>query len=158
MTIHKDKGDGNAKCGATRWRGGAPWVDSAFTRKLGYTANCKRCLGTVKRTTAPAVIMENMIGKIFHTSWGYDMTINEYAKVIKQSPKSILLQECYRAVSDDNGMGNGRATTDGELKPNGEQFRLFKKTTAYGDRWSGGGQCRYWSEWDGRSSYHNTWD
>lgn len=154
MSIHLKTPLGKAKCGSTPWNRHYG-LSLSEDRTL---VDCKRCLGTVKRTTQPAQIAENMIGKIFHTSWGYDMTINEYAKVIKQSPKSILLQECYRAVSDDNGMGNGRATTGGELKPNGEQFRLFKKTTAYGYRWSGGGQCRYWSEWDGRSSYHNTWD
>lgn len=158
MKIHKDKGDGTSKCGATGWGGRTLWLDCTYTRNLGYTVNCKRCLGTVKQTRKPAAIKENLLGKIFHTSWGYDMTINEYAKVIKQSPKSILLQECYAAVSDDNGLGGGRATTDGTLKPGGDQFRLYKKTTSCGETWAGGGECRYWSEWDGRESYHNTWD
>jgi len=153
MAIHLDK-QGEAKCGATPWsRYG--WLNLSADKKQ---VTCKRCLGTVERKTKPAEIKENMIGKIFHTSWGYDMTINEYAKVIKQSPKSILLQECYRLVSNDNGMGNGTATTDGTLKTGGEQFRLFKKTTPYGETWAGGGKCRYWSEWNGRESYHNTWD
>jgi len=152
MSIHLDK-QGKAKCGSTPW--GHNWLNLTADRSK---ANCKRCLGTVKRTVKPAGIKEDMVGKIFHTSWGYDMTINEYAKVIKQSPKSILLQECYRGIKNDNGMGNGKATTDGTLKPEGEQFRLFLKTTNYGERWAGGGRCRYWSEWDGRESYHNTWD
>lgn len=153
MSIHINK-DGKAKCGATPWSRYS-WLNLTDDPTK---ADCKRCLGTVKRTVLPAEITENMIGKIFHTSWGYDMTINEYAKVIKQSPKSILLQECYRSVENDDGRGNGRATTMGTLKPDGEQFRLYKKTSKYGDRWAGGGECRYWSEWDGRESYHNTWD
>lgn len=158
MSIHINK-NGKAKCGATPWS------------RYGYLnltedksqANCKRCLGTVERQSQSATISQNLVGKIFHTSWGYDMTINEYAKVVKQSEKSILLQECYAAVSDDNGMGGGRATTDGTLKPNGDKFRLYKKVRKMHDgrtyeSWAGGGQCRYWSEWDGQSSYHNTWD
>lgn len=164
MKIHADKGNGQAKCGATPWgRMGALWIDSTYTRNLGYKVNCKRCLGTVKKNARSAEIKENMIGKIFHTSWGYDMTINEYAKVIEQSPKSILLQECTRSVRDDYGRGAGRATTLGTLKPDGEKFRLYKKVrtnyngTEY-ETWAGGGEVRYWSEWDGKESYHNTWD
>lgn len=153
MAIHIDK-QGKAKCGATPYsRYG--WLNLTTDKSK---ANCKRCLGTVKRTVQPKVIKENMVGKIFHTSWGYDMTINQYAKVIKQSPKSILLQECVAEVRDDYGRGAGRAKTSGHLKKDGDQFRLYKKVTPYGERWAGGGQCRYWSEWDGTESYHNTWD
>ena len=151
--IHLQIGN-KAKCGATTWR---KWSLNLVLTTDKTKVNCKRCLGTVKRTVQPTAINENMIGKIFHTSWGYDMTINEYAKVIKQSPKSILLQKCYANVTDDNGQGNGSATA-ADIKPDGEQFRLFKKTTSYGERWAGGGQCRYWSEWDGKANYHNTWD
>lgn len=153
MAIHLKTPEGKAKCGAT------PWSRYGYLEMSEEKSqvNCKRCLGKVRRNSEPSVIAENMIGKIFHCSWGYDMTINEYAKVIKQSPKSILLQECYAVVKDDYGMGNGSAKAGG-LKPDGEQFRLYKKTSKWGDRWAGGGQCRYWSEWDGRSNYHNTWD
>lgn len=153
MAIHFNQNN-KAKCGAQSWG----WGSGLNLSTNQSEVTCKRCLGTVERTTKPAEITENMIGKIFHTSWGYDMTINEYAKVIKQSPKSILLQECTRDVKDDYGQGAGRATTNGHLVKDGEQFRLYKKTTSYGETWAGGGECRHWSEWDGRESYHNTWD
>lgn len=155
MSIHLKTPLGKAKCGSTPWDSRYGSLSLSEDRAQ---VNCKRCLNTVKRTRKPAVITEDMIGKIFHTSWGYDMTINQYAKVIKQSPKSILLQECLADVKDDCGRGAGTATTQGSLRLNGEQFRLYKKTTPWGTSWAGGGECRYWSEWDGKASYHNTWD
>ena len=165
MSIHLDN-NGKAKCGATPW---SRWSAMQITKDKTIV-DCKRCLGKVKRTVQSAEIKGDMIGKIFHTSWGYDMTINEYAKVIQQSPKSILLQMCYKITNGESYYpgGTGRATTKGELRPDGEKFRLFKKTRTYNDwktgkpityeNWAGGGECKYWSEWDGRESYENTCD
>ena len=162
MIIHKDRGDGSPKCGT--WSR-LPWVEGDYSKSKGFEVNCKKCLGTTKQTTKSVSITENMVGKIFRTSWGYDMTINEYAKVIKQSDKSILLQECYAIVKDDYGKGAGRAKAGG-LKEDGKKFRLSLKErdTGYGKPytyWAGhlhGSGVDYWSEWDGQESYHNTWD
>ncbi len=159
-TVKKEGHKDVAKCGA---RGHMIWLDCEYTRKHGFTTNCKRCLGTTERTTQTVQISENMIGKMFHTSWGYDMTINEYAKVIKQTNKSVLLQECYANVKDDYGRGAGKAMA-GDVKPNGDTFRLIKKEREnyQGDKfayWAGGQHSsQSWSEWDGQESYHNTWD
>lgn len=161
VVIHAPKPDdpNKAKCGAWgRWL----YIDSEYTRSKGYEINCKKCLGTSRQTTVSQKIEEDMIGKIFHCSWGYDMTLNDYAKVIAQTDKSILLQECYTNVSNDDGRGNGKAVPGG-LNPEGEKFRLFFKVrdTGYGNPypyWAGGPSYRSWHEWEGRPNYHNTWD
>lgn len=151
--------NGKAKCGAQ------PYHRISWNLVLTDDAanvNCKRCLGTVKRTVAYAKIEGNMIGKIFHTSWGYDMTINEYVKVIKQTEKSLLVQECICSVTDDYGKGNGKATTDGTLVKDAKPFYIKRKDTSYGSYWkgsmNGNTSASLWNEWDGKANYHNTWD
>lgn len=162
--IHLNK-NGKAKCGATPW---SKWSLMEISKNK-EDVTCKRCLNKVKRTSQGVKIEKDMVGRIFHTSWGYDMTINEYAKVIKQSPKSILLQMCYTRTNGlEYGPGGRGKATAGSLKPDGEKFRLFRKVRTYKDyftgetrvdeSWAGGGQVRYWSEWDGRESYENHLD
>lgn len=44
-----------------------------------------------------------LIGKILHTSWGYDMTINDFCKIIEVSPtgKTVKCRMISRKVSGD---------------------------------------------------------
>lgn len=160
--VHLNK-DGRAKCGASPW--GSGYIALSNDQKK---VTCKRCLNKVVRKAQSVEVKEDMLGKIFHSSFGYNMTINEYAKVIKQSPKSILLQMCVVNVENDYGRGDGKASTDGHLKKDGRQFRLYKKVKEFTDYktgekksytyWAGGRDCDSWSEWDGQENYHNTWD
>ena len=168
MAIHINK-DGKAKCGATPWSryGGLHLVTDE------KDATCKRCLGKVKRNSDFAPITENMVGKIFHTSWGYDMTINEYVKVIKQSEKSLLVRECTPVTNGGEYYpgSTGQATAGGFVK-DGAQFRIFRKVKTYTDydgqlqtweSWVGtkpgySGVVTSWSEWDGKPDYENRLD
>lgn len=105
--------------------------------------------------------METLKGKILHTSWGYDMTINDYCVVIDETPKSILCKMVSAKITDDNGLGNGKAMptlTELDEKP----FRLFKRGQddfrgSY-PYCSGSKKKGYFSIWNGRPNYHNTWD
>jgi len=105
-----------------------------------------------------------MEGKILHTSWGYSMTLNDYAVVIEETPKSVLCKMIGIKVSEDTGMGSGKAMpvlTEKEEKP----LRLFKRGTAESPYFKGSypycnGSKRmgYFNVWNGRENYHNTCD
>lgn len=106
-----------------------------------------------------------MKNKILETSWGYDMTINDYALVLEETDKTVKCVMIAAKVTDDNGMGGGRSVPD-TTKIISEPFRLRKKI------WNDGliqyrgsypycnGSKRYdgFAEWDGKPSYYNTWD
>lgn len=165
MITHLKTSDGKAKCGSTPYHR----YSSLLLSDDKSQVTCKRCLGTVTRSTVTAPIEGNMVGKIFHTSYGYDMTINEYVKVIGQTEKSLLVKECYAIVRDDYGLGGGNAVAGG-LKKDGKEFRIFRKVRTWTnpytqetntwESWVGSlHQCaNSWSLWDGRPDYHNTWD
>jgi len=105
-----------------------------------------------------------MKGKILHTSWGYSMTLNDYCVVVEETPKSVLCKMISVKVTDDAGMGNGKAVPvlkETEEKP----FRLFKRGTAESPYFkgsypfcSGSKRMGYFNVWNGRENYHNTWD
>lgn len=103
-------------------------------------------------------------GKILHTSWGYDMTINDYAVVIDETPKSVLCKMLSVKVESDNGKGDGKAMP--VLKELDEKpFRLFKRGTPENLYFkgsypfcNGSKKMGYFNIWNGRANYHNTWD
>lgn len=104
--------------------------------------------------------METLKGKILHTSWGYDMTINDYAVVVDETPKSVLCKMVSVKVENDYGRGNGTAMPtlkEKEEKP----FRLFKRGNHFKGSYpycNGSMKMGYFNVWDGRPNYHNTWD
>lgn len=121
---------------------------------------CGKCLGKRTYKIEGVALDGDYVGKIFTYSFGYDMTLNVFAKVIAQKGNVLIAQECLLDVSDDNGRGNGRAVAGG-LKDGGDVYKISKKrkTNRYGvcEYWVGMG--RYGCDlWDGKSKYHNTWD
>jgi len=161
--IHK-KGnlDGAAACGCnvfTSWKTNERMVSKRqflYFETPERPATCKRCLGQIKRA-ATAPITEDMTGKIFTRSFGYDMTFNIFCKVLKHTNKGLLCQECH---TNTNGMENGwtsegRATA-GSLKDS-KPFIMLSKLSGYGGQyWSGGGE--HWWLWDGKPRYENHCD
>lgn len=121
-------------------------------------ATCKRCLGNVARPiTLP--ITEDMVGKVFHRSFGYDMTFNVFAKVLRHTAKGLLCQECFASTNGDEHYpgGSGRATA-GDLKPDAKPFVMLLKRSQYGhEGWSGGGEGWTISS-SGQSYYENHCD
>ena len=65
------------------------------------------------------------VGDIFYTSYGYDMTINNYIKVITISPtnKTVLVKMLKVDISKDDGRGEG--TSNPTTEEIGEAFRLW---------------------------------
>jgi hypothetical protein len=56
-----------------------------------------------------ATIQALHVGQVLQGSWGYDMTINEFYVIQRLTASSVWLREVAAFVSNDNGMGNGRA-------------------------------------------------
>lgn len=63
--------------------------------------------------------MQDLIGKIFYTSWGYDQTNYDFIKVIglTKSGKSAICQRCYANTIDEESTISTYA-----LQPNGKTF------------------------------------
>jgi len=149
--FHLNK-DGKAKCGTRKYF-------ISLTNDMTQV-NCQRCLNKRSYTLEILPITENYIGKIFHYQFGYDMTLNVYAKVIRQTEKTLIAQECYTCAKDDYGRGEGRAVA-GDIKPNGEIYKIIlrRKTDRWGTRQYFKGMGRYGCDlWDGKPNYHNSWD
>lgn len=166
MNIHLMQNDGSYKCGSNvyiSWKTNERKIMANMYKPTSTEiekVTCKRCLNKVNRPTV-LPITENYVGKIFHYSFGYDMTLNVYAKCIAQTDKSLTLQECHANVKDDDGRGNGRAIA-GDIDSESKPFRVILYEKNYGDRkysyWAGGRAARRWTLWDGIANYHNSWD
>jgi len=159
--VHLTNDGEKAKCGArSYYRSGMLYITDDRDR-----VTCKRCLGTVEKTSAIAELTGDYVGKIFTYSFGYDMTINVFAKVVRQTKKTLFLQEVEMSVSDDCGQGSGRAEASPEITENGVEYPIIegskiikaqKRVYPYGEYWVSG--RHHWYEWDGKPKYHNTWD
>jgi hypothetical protein len=87
MAIHLLK-NGKAKCGAQRWDGCLPPFSEDPER-----VTCKRCRGEVRRKFAAPVVTENLVGRILHYSYGYDMTLNDFYVIERQTPTTVIARE-----------------------------------------------------------------
>lgn len=158
MSVHLATFEGKAKCGSRSY-----WGYGTYLEKLpSVPANCKRCLGTVVHRYETIEPPKEALGRILHYSWGYDMTFNEYAKIVKLNAKSAIAvpMKVMTNGGEHSHMGTGKARPIHE--PNGEPFTvLFKKfkdgghISIVGGKTTGG---RSWSYWNGESNYENHWD
>ena len=153
--IHKDKG-GRAKCGTYRSKWNFDFQITSDDSKV----DCSKCLNKRSYKIEVLPVDDSYIGKVFTYSFGYDMTINVYAKVIERNGKVLIAKECWANVKDDYGKGAGRSTAGG-VKPDGQTYRitLRRKTNRWGVREYFTGMGRYGCSLDdGKPSYYNTWD
>jgi len=170
-TIHIMEPNGAAKCGANVYKhyeminGAYTFIEKRVGKRRflyfenaekGHVANCKRCLNTINRPET-AAISEDMTGTIFHRSYGYDMTINEFCRVIKHTAKGLLVQMCSTRI-DGDPLSPGATARASAGKPTGKSFIMLKKHNPKWkyDYWTGGGQ--HWRQWDGRPCYENHLD
>lgn len=154
MAIHLEK-DGKAKCGARSY-----WGYGTYLEKLpNVPANCKRCLGKVQKRYEAVPVPKEYLGKILHRSFGYDMTFNVYAKIIKLNAKSAVAVELKTAVvSGDPCSPGGTGKARPVHEPNGEPFIVYLKKATQGDWSHFVGDGKSWSVWGGESNYENHWD
>jgi len=65
------------------------------------------------------------VGDILHHSWGYDMTINEFCVVLKNTGKTLLCQMIGNKYVEGNAM-TGSVKPDKSIKE-GKPFRVIMK-------------------------------
>lgn len=76
----------------------------------------------LEQKTGQQLIEEIKKGAILHTSWGYDMTINNYCKVIENTGKTLKCRMVEKVSETFDGF-------DGTVEPDkeaefGKEFRL----------------------------------
>lgn len=54
---------------------------------------CKRCRGEVRRRATAPVVTANLVGSILHHSYGYDMTLNDFYVIERQTPTTVIARE-----------------------------------------------------------------
>lgn len=99
-----------------------------------------------------------MKGTILYTSWGYDMTIVDFAVVIGETDKTLLCRRCK-----DAGQGFEGTVTPLPNELVGEPFRLYKRDGYYKgsypyilDRTSK--RLGLFWKWDGEPMFYSTLD
>jgi len=107
---------------------------------------------------------EIMPGVILVASWGYNMTINDYCKVLENTGKTLKCVMISCRIEDDNGSGGGRSMPIPELEIS-EPFRIrINKRENYTSLVGSypytkdGKRKGHWHIWDGKPNYYNTWD
>lgn len=119
LTIHIKKGYG-AKCGA-QFRS---FASIALFADEGRPATCRKCLGVRRQSRYASVSTKgmNLVGKVLHKQWGYNMTNNTYYLITKQSDKSVVAHEIGSKVLTTDAYLAGTETPDPEhrILPYGE--------------------------------------
>lgn len=175
--VHLRNEDGSAKCGCNVWKvhekdenGNRIEVRKIMRRFLyfenkekGLHATCKRCLNQVTRETSVLVPDDDLTGKVFHRSFGYDMTINVYARPIKKTAKGLWCQEVKANI--DQGAwspGGGKSSAGTTFDDNHKPFLMQKKSRPgmSGNPfiyWTGDGHD-WWVSDETTTHYENHWD
>ena len=104
------------------------------------------------------------MNKILSTSWGYDTTNVDYAKIISETPKKVKCVMISTLVSNDDGKGMGRANPDATTVTS-EPFMLCKRTCKDGTMYyvgsypfCGTSKRRGVFSPSSGGEYYNTWD
>jgi hypothetical protein len=97
-----------------------------------------------------------MIGRIYSYSYGYDMTIQVYCKVIEERAKTVKAVEISHTVENDDGKGMGRSYPLPDKFISGP-FLLYKRVDRSGRVYLAG-RGHHWHENNGQGDYYNTWD
>ena len=153
MTTHKDS-NGKPKCGARQRYGRF----ALYITNNDSEVTCKRCSGTSKKPQKTETLTEDIIGKLLHYSWGYDMTINEFYVITKQTPHSVLAEKIGTRQQESSGYGYGAGTeTPDTALRTGLVVRFLAKKGWNNDLiFLGNGACA--SLHNGESMYFNTND
>jgi len=94
------------------------------------------------------------VGDLLHGSWGYNMTFNEFFRVIERRGKSTIVAQ---KLSNEKISGGGSSGKEIPGAPTGEviTFRESAKrpgSVKYSDH------CRMYPSNEGREYYYNTMD
>lgn len=177
--IHIKEKDGAARCGCNVYNSycydsmgqlmrdekGKVITERKIMRRYIYSteneaeATCRRCLNKVNRV-ATINAPEIPEGKVFHYSFGYDMTINVFAAPIKKTAKGYICKELSASWKGNPYSPNGDATASAghSFKDDSKTFLMTYKEKSYGlgqqkySYWVGGGN--HWSLVDKNESFY----
>lgn len=138
---------------------------------------CKGCRGlrAANRVASADLTGMNLVGKILHASWGYNMTNNSYYLITKQSAKSVIAVAVgSKIVSSGDGPAGGKELPDptNEMGWNHKGYSASDPSTAakkfihfsarsssHGVYFVGGDlSFGYYNLHDGQPDYFNHWD
>lgn len=158
-----------------RWTRGFARITEDATK-----VDCSTCLGKKRapnRYQSIDINGMNLVGKILHKSWGYNMTLNTYYLITKQDAKSVVAHEIGSKVVETTGYMSGREMPDPttpilhtdysvEVKENEahpraiKNYRFIAKGTAEHLSFVGGGLSHSLYNWlhDGQPNYFNHCD
>jgi hypothetical protein len=162
MKIIELKYEGKCRdCGAALEVGSkAKW----YGRGRVYGIGCHENNGKAHTKPTKAVNPDVKVGDIFKTSWGYNMTHNDYIQVVSTTAKTAMCRMLGRIVKDDCGRGAGTSVATKDQFTSGE-FRMCIRDK--GDRvylvgsypFCNGSDSKrkdYFHRWDGKPNYYNT--
>jgi hypothetical protein len=105
-------------------------------------------------------ITEVKVGDIFHCSWGYDMTINDYYQVVGLTPsgKSVKVRKLNKEIVNSGEYFQGREMPiKDDFKT--DHIRTLRLQTSYRDEPQIKISSYSWANlWDGESDYFNHMD
>lgn len=119
-----------------------------------------------KKATTKKANNHPLVGKVLHTSWGYNMTWNDFCQIIEVSPtgKTVVCRMLNTDIAEFNGF---TGTVKAGNKLHGEKFRLrVRESASWGTSFVGtysryegrGGRKGYFSLYDGSPCYENHMD
>lgn len=155
--IHLRENDGGAKCGCnvfyrrewnkeTRKYEGPDirrirWQTLVYFSNENNPATCKRCLNKINRPITEAA-PEIPTDKVFHRSFGYDMTINVFAAPIKKTAKGYICVILQPQLSGEAyAPGGGGTAAAGDTTDHSEKTFLMSLKKQIWD----GGEYKYWT-------------
>jgi hypothetical protein len=101
----------------------------------------------------------SLVGKIVHATWGYNCTLNDFCLIVKETQRTVLLQQLKTArVSGDATAGAevpiSPTNNPAELPLGEKPFRAQKKSGRDNALrlWAKG---RFYGLWDGEPKHYN---
>lgn len=144
------------KCGSKSY-----WGYGLYTTENPEEVTCKRCRGEVKRRSNPS-LTEDLTGRLLHSSWGYNMTHNEFYKIVSQTKKQVKAVKIgSEAVEGDRGFSGDEKPNANIVLEGGKEYVFQARHGYQGDPYFVNnkvyGNVFSLSDWN-RSYYFNTLD
>lgn len=97
------------------------------------------------------------VGEIYHRSWGYDMTINTYYKVLMVRGKKATVVELGKKVISGS-LQQGKVVPDEKNRETKTTIALIKPDGSLRIRFMGDGDYETYRKWDGKPDYEDHMD
>ncbi len=129
-------------------------------QKSSYTDVADEVMQMLKEGNVP----KSLVGKIVHTRWGYNMIINKFRLVIKETSKAVLLKELPTEIVNHDGYEQSGyeipiIPDDFQLKPDDEfHYIRARKEEQDGKLFFWGDDQNLYTIWNGQPQYFDYCD